>query len=171
MRALTELSERAQIEAVFCLGGGELEYTLLRWRRPYDRTLYYHQCWWYDGVPEYVPSSEAPMYSDIPCRHCDPEMGCRGWYEYRTLIRCELWRQLSRADLPPGWEVWGRYSSSGECEHPGYAPGECDERDPERWVYLGDGWHEVVIRRLVDCANYDESDGFEELSQDDTEEV
>lgn len=183
-KKLTPLSEREQIEAVFSLGGGELERTTLTWLVPLDskthRPVYrdgvwkypadaahqlriYNNHWWYSGAPEYV--EREANYAPAPrCPTCPPEDGCTGYWEYRTLIRDELWGRLEDNELPPGWAVWNRFTTAGEVQHPDYEyeEGQHDEDDPERYVYIGDGWAEVVIRRAITCANEDAADGFEQ---------
>lgn len=181
---LRPLSEREQIEAVFSLGGGELERTTLTWLVPLDseaprpvwrngalqpplgaehRLRIYNNCWWYSGAPDYV-EREANCAPAPRCPTCPTEEGCAGYWEYLTLLRYELWGRLEDSELPPGWAVWNRYATSGEVQHPDYEyaeDGEYDEDDPERYVYIGDGWAEVVIRRAVHCGNEDAVDGFE----------
>lgn len=183
---LPKLTMRGQVEAVFALGGGELEDTTLTWVVPLDdkapRPVYrdgtwdiapgaahrlrvYNNRWWYDGVPDYAEreSARAPAPE---CATCPPGEGCYGYWEYRTLIREELWGRLEDTDLPPGWSVWARYTTSGEATHPDYAYAEQEgatyaEDDPERHIYLGEGWAEVVIRYARTCANEYAASGFE----------
>lgn len=96
--------------------------------------------YWYDGAPSY---SEFPEW-------------CNEW-EYRTAFVDEL---LGRAPTPEGWERVASFSHSGEapCPWQGCDLGEevcslCEQiaesaRHPyEGWLYIGDGWREVIYRR------------------------
>lgn len=95
---------------------------------------------WYEG---------APGFSDVPA-------WCDEW-EYRTAFVDEL---LGRAPTPEGWERVMAYAHSGEAPCPWQG---CDLREEvcslceceaiqgrhpsDGWLYIGDGWREVVYRR------------------------
>lgn len=98
---------------------------------------------WYEG---------APGYSELPAWCTE--------YEYRTVFVDEL---LGRAPTPDGWKRVASFSHSGEgpcpwqgtnlseevcslCEH----EAESGRHPCEGWIYIGDGWREVVYRRPRD---------------------
>lgn len=124
--------EREQVEAVFCLSGGELD-------APDDTWGPYH----YDGQPYYIPDP--------------PDM----WSEsiaYRTIVACELY---GAARIPVGWTRVDHWTSSGETEC--YCKDGCEEHelpfgpaqtcplcDGGGFIYIGDGWREILCRTDTD---------------------
>jgi hypothetical protein len=126
----TDDSERAQIEVVFLLGGGELN----------------HESWGgfaynYDGPPSYAES-------DFPDRYDT---------EYRTVIGSFLFSSppTTIEDDEGLWEHRATFRSSGEGEcwmRPEVVEEErcplCDEPRGEEhgYVYLGESWAEAVYR-------------------------
>jgi hypothetical protein len=147
-------NEKQQVEQVFGLTGGELEdgpwiYTYEKDDQKIEGTFLY----WYEGVPDYCGA-------EIPDRHL---------HEYRTIVQDCLW------GLPPDriedaeGDVWIRissFTSSGETPCPFM---ECDEEpeilpadgcpfcgmmpgEPHEYIYLGNGWTEVVYRKQEDVT-------------------
>ena len=113
---------REQIEIVFALGGGELE------SAPWEGV----GAFWYEGPPEYAASDFADRWER----------------EYRTAI---VYCLFSAPPCPEGWEIVGSYASSGESEchclmAEGTPEAECPVCEGGGYVYLGDGWAEVVYR-------------------------
>jgi hypothetical protein len=123
MEPLRVLDEREQIEVVFGLLSGELE------KKPWEFEGGGRFTWWYEGIPEYAKD--------------EPGLGARN-YEYATAITEESWGPL---ETPWGWERVARYTSSGEAPHPDLLVTGADDDDPERTIYLGEGWGETVYRR------------------------
>lgn len=133
-----EQVERVQIEAVFYLDD-ELHTSHPEFLDEWDGIVR----WWYDGVPEYAGSDFGPEYEDR---------------EFRTAILCEIY---GSGEPPEGWERIRSYPSSGETECPACTGEETvantDYRgDPDcvlcegsGYVYLGDGWAEVVFARKI----------------------
>ena len=136
--------ERARIECVFGLGGGELHepHPDFRDSEGWDDVIAH----WYEGVPEY-----ATELGDLE--------------DARTaILNC----MFGVPDPPPGWQVVASFSSSGEAEcwwcaggaDGGAAAGagngtghqqkraECPLCEGDGIIYIGDGWREVV---LVPC--------------------
>lgn len=128
--------EAERIMCVFGLGGGELS------DEPWDGVCKY----WYEGVPEYAEEFGSARYGSY-----DTDEDGNLW-EYRTALLNELYGYF---DTPPGWERLARYNNSGErdCWWCGPGTGNEDERDGcllcegDGYVYLGEGWGEVVFRR------------------------
>lgn len=96
--------------------------------------------YWYSGAPGY---SEFPAWCER--------------FEYRTAFVCELFGQV---ETPEGWERVMAFAHSGEgpCPLQGCDLGaescpfcECEAeqgRHPsDGWLFIGDGWREVVYRR------------------------
>lgn len=137
--------ERAQIECVFSLGGGELHVPHPEFQDEWDGIFAY----WYDGYPEYVSSDDNDWYEQLDRTHV-----------FRTAIVCELFGQ---AKTPEGWERVGSFTSSGERECSWRTAEDleyercplCEEKiknkkhPDEGFVYLGDGWYEVVYRQKI----------------------
>lgn len=123
------MADERQREAISWLLAEELE------EEPWEEFDY-----WYAG---------APCYSDFPA-WCEE-------YEYRTAFACELFGQV---ETPEGWERVIAFAHSGEAPCPWQG---CDLREEvcslceqvaesarhpyEGWLYIGDGWREVVYRR------------------------
>ena len=141
--------EREQVQNVFGLGGGELA------DDAWDGVSLY----WYEGPPEYATAD------GLDGLDLDDDS------EYRTALVCCL---FGAPPAPDGWSVAGSYTTSGEADCWWCGPGTdwdgSDEQDRVRgetattnthyrgkvdcplcegdgWVYLGDGWAEVVYRR------------------------
>lgn len=96
--------------------------------------------YWYDGEPSY---SEVPTWCER--------------FEYRTAFVCEL---LGQVETPEGWNRVASFAHSGEGPCPLQGIDLSEEVCPlcewatsngchpyEGWIYLGDGWREVVYRR------------------------
>ncbi len=152
--------ERERIACVFALGGGELHVAHPdfpdEWDGP-DGIAY-----WYDGVPEYA--SELRDAEQVECPDCQghgarddcPACEGRGYrhHEVRTAIQDGLY---GLPDPPKGWERIAAYSTSGEttCWCCGDGTGneenraDCPLCEGDGIIYIGDGWHEVVYRRLA----------------------
>lgn len=129
--------EREKMEWIF---GEELHEPGERWKDEWDGVFAY----WYEGAPDY-----APEYN----RDFDRE--------YRTAILNEVY---GIAETPEGWERLASWSSSGERECPYQGQEElqgatqcylCEEpvgldgqHPNEGWLYIGEGWGEVLYRRL-----------------------
>ena len=160
--------EREQVEIVFGLTGGELSDT----PDPGFPFTY-----WYDGAPEYLERRLVETVEWCACHNTDNSEDCsecngRGYYELRTTVVCCLYGYPT---VPEGWEqVPMVFGSSGEagCLHcgpgsdwDGSAPQtqakasnsitntgyrgnpECKLCEGSGYVYLGDGWCEIVYRR------------------------
>lgn len=126
--------ERDRIACVFGLGGGELHQADDRFPDEWDGVFEH----WYDGVPDYVSLSELGLDNDD---------------EVRTAILDVL---FGPPEPPPGWRFVASYTSSGEaaCWWCGDGTGNEEARDActlcegDGYVYLGDGWAEVVFVRI-----------------------
>jgi len=104
--------ERAQIENVFCLGGGELETEPWQFKTEDGEESSFR--YWYQESPDYCERTEKKSW----------EWDSDGnFHETRTVIYCALY---GGPDLPAGWEKVAEYRTSGEadCWHDG--PG-CDD--------------------------------------------
>lgn len=114
--------ERERVEVVFRLTGGELHDRHPKFPDEWDDVFAY----WYEGTPEY-----AEDLDDTDCR--------------TAVVDC----LYGFPDVPEGWEQVAAFSSSGEtqCLCEGGEP-ECPLCEGDGTVYLGDGWHEVVYRRV-----------------------
>ena len=128
--------ETARIAEVFGLTGGELADEVWTETAAHEvsGTLYEVKShWWYEGVPAWAEAD----YVDSP-------------YEYRTMVRDCLFGNPP-ARLSGKWEFVAAYQSSGEteCHHrdAGIADANCQLCEGDGFVYLGDGWAEVVYRR------------------------
>lgn len=126
--------EREQVANVFSLGGGELS------EKPWGRFRH-----WFDGPPSWAGRTEYPDMYD-------------GEVEYRTVLICEMYGEH---DTPNGWRRLNTYRSSGEAdcwwcgdgtdyvsEHKGEHDPKCKLCEGSGYVYLGDGWGEVVYKRV-----------------------
>lgn len=127
--------ERERIACVFGLGGGELHQADDRWPDEWDGVIEH----WYEGVPDYVSLDELSLDLDD---------------EVRTAI---LDVMFGLPEPPPGWRFVASYSSSGEaaCWWCGDGTGNEEARDGctlcdgDGYLYLGDGWAEVVYVRIA----------------------
>lgn len=140
-------NERAQIEAVFLLGGGELEdkpWNGLTGANRYGEAITHTFRYWYEGAPEYA------------------ERGLNRAHDYPTFRTVVVWGLPPEALTDSEGKTWTRvahYQSSGECECPcRHYDGEDDFRSADGscplceagpgekhgHVYLGEGWCEVV---------------------------
>lgn len=144
--------ERARVEIVFGLDGGELEH------EPWENVSSY----WYESVPEWASK-------DFDTRHSASS-------DYRTAVRYCMY---GIPTAPEGWEFVKEYLHSGEAEcwcmldraPQGNASDRADPSCPlcegDGYIYLGDGWCEVVYRRIPlrcpDCG------GTEFLGDDEDE--
>jgi hypothetical protein len=148
--------ERDQVAEVFGLTGGELEDE--PWIPTYVTDTYNEVrpvtfTYWYQGVPEYAEED----FTDW------------SWGGYRTVCRDEIFGQMPATvtDDEGTWRVVARYSSSGEIECPGrqfdnevspfpfpcpYCEATADDTDGHGYIYIGDGWAEIVYR-LEDTAS------------------
>lgn len=160
-------NERAQVEQVFGLTGGELEDTAWVPTYPAERPTWsvpegaievlvvpvpFTFTYWYQGVPEYVERD----FDALPLSYAPT---------YRTVCRDEMFGQVPETvtDDEGTWTVVTRYTTSGEAECPlrnddtglAYVAGErcsfCEETRGELHgvVYIGDGWAEIVYRLQV----------------------
>lgn len=145
-----DANERLQIEEVFGLTGGELEVS------PWipvqtENEANFKFTYWYADVPSYAESD----FTDWSTA------------EYRTVVRDEMFGQVPEtvADMDGTWDVVARFSSSGECECPGRRDDgqfarempvpcpycEIGEEDKDHgYIYIGDGWAEIVYRKRRD---------------------
>ena len=162
--------ERECVEWVFGLTGGELmdrPWVVVTLRKnPEDADVSdeemgepYTNPYWYSGVPKWV-AREIP-HQDV--------------YDFRTIVRCvshggayaRLWDPFTNE----AWELVETFTSSGETQCPlhdvedapetAYENGRCVYCEAERitkrgedvtkhgHIYLGDGWAELVYRRVV----------------------
>lgn len=141
--------ERESVEAVFSLGGGELDDKPLTYTiqgETEERTFFYH----YDGPPEYAGS-------DFPDKDSSEVA------DYFTVVGCWQYGNPPTEIIIKGkrYVQAGSYLSSGETEctatqcDPDPFDGErcplCDRDvgDEHGCIYLGDGWAEVVYRHDV----------------------
>lgn len=149
MYPIMDANERAQVEIVFGLTGGELEDRPLRflgdtrWSdgTPRGEPRRWWRRWWYTGVPDYAQEIERRLGG-----------------EFLTIVSDELLGKLLTRILARGkiWRKVARYGHSGEAAC--YMEGEintenktcsiCGENPGKRhgYVYLGDGWSETVYR-------------------------
>lgn len=156
------VNTRAQVEQVFGLTGGEL--MDVAWEPNYrtgGSALFNTATWgtftftyWYQGAPPYVERS----YSDSPIRP---------GATYRTVCEDETFGQVPETvtDDQGTWKVVARYRSSGECECPNDDPTSdkascplCEETGEHSYIYIGDGWAEIVYRLEVATAYVDTSE-------------
>jgi hypothetical protein len=152
---------RSQIEIVFALGGGELHVPHDQFPDPWVGLIEF----WYLGAPNYAEELKGAKRITCPAcggtgehDHDDGDCaGCDGagtvTMEMRTAIQDCL---FGFPDPPEGWERIAAYRSTGEAECWACGAGGEGEPDPAcqlcdggGFVYLGDGWHEVVYRRQV----------------------
>lgn len=118
--------DRERIACVFGLGGGELHEPHPEFSDEWDGVIEY----WYEGVPSYA--------SEL--RHLD---GAR-----TAILDC----LCGPPEPPPGWKQVASYSSSGEADcwwcgegtGNGHQCDTCGVCEGDRFVYMGDGWFEVV---------------------------
>ena len=162
--------ERARVACVFCLGGGELHQPDERFPDEWDGVFAH----WFEGAPDYA--TDLKEINEVTCPTCkgtkiDPAPAdqepaecpaCEGMghldLEVRTVIMCCL---FGHPTPPAGWTQAATYSSSGEREcwsctdrdndHEDGEDGSegCKVCEGEGLVYLGDGWCEVVYRRVA----------------------
>jgi hypothetical protein len=130
--------ETAQIAEVFGLTGGELESE--PWRstaiKETSGTLYeVNSFWWYEGAPEWSELAKDTSF------------------EYRTQVRDILFGEPETVLQPGDWQLVATYLNSGEteCHHAdaGIADADCPLCEGDGFIYIGDGWAEVVYRRPV----------------------
>lgn len=141
--------ERAQVEQVFGLTGGELSDTVWEAREVggSERVWTFH--YFYESTPEYAE------------RELD-------WtaHDFRTVVRDIVF------GAPPeqleGWTKVATFGSSGEVECPGRSEEpnivradqspegrgcyycEAEVGEPHGYIYIGDGWAEIVYKRDED---------------------
>lgn len=165
MTALTEQDlDRARVEVVFGLGGGELHVVDPAWPDEWDGKIE----WWYEGVPEYAV--EMKNTGIVTCTTCegtrvDPADGdsdcpsCEGLGHHERETRTAILNGAYGLPQPPhGWVQLAVFGSSGEAQCSWCGDGvvsddeddgqTCKLRDGDHLLYLGDGWAEVVYRRL-----------------------
>ena len=126
--------ERERVACVFGLGGGELHEPHPDFPDEWDGTD--RVTYWYEGPPDYA----------MELRHDDAEV--------RTAILDCL---FGFPEPPEGWKRVAAFSSSGERECWWCGDGTCNEAERDACklcegdglIYLGDGWHEVVYRRVA----------------------
>ena len=154
--------DRERTAGVFALGGGELHEPDPLFPDEWDGPPGAGIAYWYDGPPEYA--TELRDAEHIPCPACGGKgvvqdevcEACEGpgyrLHEVRTAILCGLFGLPD----PPGWERIASFSTSGEasCWFCGDGTGNEGERagcplcEGDGCVYIGDGWAEVVFRKL-----------------------
>lgn len=149
--------ERQCVEEVFCLGGGELYDTA--WEAVDVDGEPAPQRYWYCDPPEYAGA-------DFDDKHTA---------EYRTVVCCCLFGMPDEELFYRGrkWTRVGSYTSSGEAECRAGQDGDgvdhavTDERcphcaeakgDAHGYIYLGDGWAEVVYRAEDEPEETDEEE-------------
>ncbi len=146
MYPVDDAPERAQVESVFGLTGGELEDKPLRYLEAKlwhdgEPTGEHARRWaryWYRGAPDYAP--ELERLGDVI-----------------TIV----WDRLYAGIAPPKiraqgreWRKVGDFRSSGEapCLDAGSVAQEtctiCEAEPGDRhgYVYVGDGWYETIYR-------------------------
>lgn len=149
VRSENESNERAQVEQVFGLTGGELMDDV--WVPMHDirkATNTLTECapitftYWYEGLPDYVDRRDTDWRDGT----------------YRTVIRDETFGQVPETvtDDEGTWKVVVRYTSSGETQCPYEDADEVPKVDPcplcenpyplHGYIYIGDGWAEIVYR-------------------------
>lgn len=157
----TEQAERLQVEEVFGLTGGESEAKPLRFRDVADGQLW-TRSYWYDGVPDYVERefSQWFWYDKFTivdcCLYGEPPATIRArhgrLYDLKALYQSSgehgcPFREAEIAvehEYPVTVDTYG----SPPVEHRYCA--YCDEPpdaiacDGHGYVYLGDGWAELV---------------------------
>lgn len=150
--------ERERIACVFGLGSGELHEPHPDAPDEWDGQITY----WYDGTPDYAELKDVNCV-ECPCKGLGDDRGdcdrCEGYglidLEVRTAIIDCLWGER---DPPSGWERIASFTSSGEasCWWCGEGTGNEEEREDcelcesDGLIYLGEGWCEVVYRRITD---------------------
>jgi hypothetical protein len=139
---MTELElERERVVCVFGLGGGELHQPHPDFRDEWDGPDGIAH--WHEGVPEYA--SELKHLGNARTAIIDCLFGV--------------------PDPPEGWRQVASFTSSGEREcwwcaagpvddgnasGNGVAKTACPLCEGDDFVYIGDGWREVVYRRVVE---------------------
>lgn len=164
---MAKSSLREQVEWVFGLTGGELNDKSLRYHKTdEDSDHQYGFAFYYDGVPSYA----RPDFEHLDENH----------YDYFTAVSCELYGssldELITVEDGKLYKKLKVYTNSGETECPGKSDGDgvvteeqadpsgfcpyCDESigDEHGYIYLGDGWCEVVymhdgIQHMRDLAS------------------
>jgi len=112
----------AELEVIFNLSGVDLERK--RWCGRY----------WYDGAPDYAE------------RDCEAAACAAGGDSLE--LRTALERRLFGADKPPrGWVEVASFRSSGEADCWCDGDESCRVCDGDGFIYIGDGWCEVVYSR------------------------
>lgn len=158
MTATTIDLDRERMACIFALGGGELHEPNPKFPDEWDGQI----AFWYDGPPDYA--EELKDADRVKCSACkgrgsmaDEEcLDCEGHghrdHEVRTaLLNC----LFGTPQPPPGWERIASFTSSGEasCWWCGDGTGNeqarkgCQLCEGDGYVFIGDGWAEVVFRR------------------------
>lgn len=148
-----EGNEREQVQQVFGLTGGELMDVEWETHLPHVETHSVTFTYWYHGVPEYVSESLQFPISQT----------------YRTVCESELYGMVPErvTDDEGTWKVVARYSTSGEVECPCRNSDNPDAVSVDNpcplcgadgtdaypitepvhgYIYIGDGWAEIVYR-------------------------
>lgn len=136
MRAID--NEREQVQEVFGLTGGELADE--PWTPTSDEDAHTTYNYWYEGTPDYA-ERDFDVFSS-----------------YRTVVESELFGKLPDVltDEQGTWRRVTSFRTSGETECPGRDPEVaavmdlpcplCEEDETHGFIYLGDGWAEIVYR-------------------------
>jgi hypothetical protein len=151
-------NERAQVAEVFGLTGGELmdvawvpNYLKGGAAAPYGIPVWKVVVftYWYQGTPDYSFDAD---WNNVPGQTC------------RTVCQDEMFGMVPETvtDSEGRWKIVARYLNSGETECPwrDSDPGEavqaagsdpcplCGEAldQPHGYIYIGDGWAEIVYR-------------------------
>lgn len=152
-------TERAQVEYVFGLTGGELDDSPCVLKDADGKA--WHTAYHYDGAPEYATEYTKDYDS-----------------EYFTLVRECLWGAPPEILFDENGSKFERveiFGHSGETECPGQHEDEgdkvadahclqgdrcvmCGEPKGEShgYIYLGDGWAEIVYRKVPTLADFPE---------------
>lgn len=142
------MSERDQIAEVFGLTGGELADAPWIVTEPGDPVREWRFSYWYEGVPDYLDRTDAITAVSDECR---------------TVCRDNMFGFPPQVVVDVDGTAWHRqteFMTSGETECPmrGETAVEvcslCDAGVGEEhgYIYIGDGWAEVVYRS--DVAEY-----------------
>lgn len=149
---------REKVACVFTLDGGELHRPHPNFPDEWDGPGGVRH--WYTGVPSYTEGLNGA--GRIRCRTCNSYgdevdcPACDGSGQVEVEVRTAILNCIDGWPTPPrGWEQVASFSSSGEATcswcASGVAPegGVCKLCEGEGYIYIGDGWYEIVYRRMI----------------------